>query len=691
MKSIKPLVLGVWMALNVSPSWAQSQPAAVPSILDSGRVIRQKPADQKPVKPKPVEAEPNPAVEILQTRSPESVSQSRDRIENERIVQQRTAVEPPSPATPNIRETRRVKPPQPVSQAMPAAPAESVFASPVAAPGVATPIVAAPVAAAPVAPAPAPAPTPAAAAPVVAMPSIVPQASGNTKLRRAPEAVKEDSRSVPLREADALNVPDVNIPLIGFREKYAVPEEAAPAPSPVVEAAPVPVAVPEQPQDTSVATSEPTTQSTTVLSTESRTEPDASVAEAPQPPVEIKAETPAAVYTAVKPASNILEMFALARGNSPTFRAAEALRDANLTESTIAKLAFLPTGSLGLTQSELEDSTRKVFRVGVPLFSLAVLAKFREADPLEIQAYANYRVQENALANEVFRVTSNLLRASEQERLNQANIDTLQQQVRFAEQAYREGQGTITDLRDTQVRLNQALANRIAAVSQRVSAEQEYRNLVGEPPSRQALQMSAGFKDIQIDTYEAYLQRATQGNPSYIAATQALKISELSILRSKGGVAPTVGLSAVASERNGRRTENVGIAVSIPFGVQDYLAVSVAKDKHRAQTETYRGIEQNLRLMIQQLQSLSASGRIEVAVRTDAISSAELSVQANQKSYLGGVRTQIEVLNSIQTLFDTQLQQINARLTLAQNVLKLELESGSEPVDALMKVQTLLF
>lgn len=666
MKSIKPLVLGIWMALNVGPSWAQSQPAAVPSILDSGRVIRQKPAEQKPVELKPVEAEPKPVVEILQTRSPESVSQSRDRIENERIVQQRTAVEPPPPATPNIRETRRVKPPQPVSQALPAAPVEPVVATPVAAPGVATPIVAAPVA-----------PASVVAAPVVAVPSIVPQASGSTKPRRAPEAVKEDSRSVPLREADALNVPDVNIPLIGFREKYAVPEEpvSTPASSPVVEAAPVPVAVPEQPQDTSVAT----------------TEPDTPVAEALQPPVEIKAARPAQVYTAVKPASNILEMFALARGNSPTFRAAEALRDANLTESTIAKLAFLPTGSLGLTQSELEDSTRTVFRVGVPLFSLAVLAKFREADPLEIQAYANYRVQENALANEVFRVTSNLLRASEQERLNQANIDTLQQQVRFAEQAYREGQGTITDLRDTQVRLNQALASRIAAVSQRVNAEQEYRNLVGEPPSRQALQMSAGFKDIQIDTYDAYLQRATQSNPSYISATQALKISELSILRSKGGVAPTVGLSAVASERNGRRTDNVGVAVSIPLGVQDYLAVSVAKDKHRAQTETYRGIEQNLRLMIQQLQSLSASGRIEVAVRTDAISSAELSVQANQKSYLGGVRTQIEVLNSIQTLFDTQLQQINARLTLAQNVLKLELESGSEPVDALMKVQTLLF
>ncbi|HEX4880090.1 MAG TPA: TolC family protein, partial [Limnobacter sp.] len=203
--------------------------------------------------------------------------------------------------------------------------------------------------------------------------------------------------------------------------------------------------------------------------------------------------------------------------------------------------------------------------------------------------------------------------------------------------------------------------------------------------------MSPGFKDIQIDTYEAYLERATQANPSYIAATQALKISELNVLSARGGVAPTVGLSAVASERNGRRTDNVGVSVNIPLGVQNYLGVSVAKDRHRAQTETYRGIEQNLRLMIQQLQSQSASGRIEVAVRTDAISSAELSVQANQKSYLGGVRTQIEVLNSIQTLFDTQVQQINARLTLAQNVLKLELESGAEPVDALLKVQSLLF
>lgn len=654
MKSIKPLVLGIVVALNSCPSWAQSSPAAVPSILDSRRVVRQKAAE-----PQAAASQTAPAAEILDTRPSESVERSRERIENERIIRSRTAVpyEPPRPATPNIRDTRRKKEVAPAAaEAQPVVtPDLPAVAAPVALPVVET--------ASPVAVAPAAAPV--AAAPTIAVPSIVP--GGGSRPKRAAEPAKDDTRSIPLREADALNVPDVNIPLIGFREKYAVPEE--------------PVSVPEP---TAV------TEAPTVTEAPAVTEPRA----APEPLAAPAQEVPpvaAAASLDVKPASNILEVFARARGNSPAFRAAEATRDANLTESTIAKLAFVPTGNIALTQSELEDSTRKVFRVGVPLFSLAALAKFREADPLEIQAYANFRVQENTLANEVFRVTSSLVRASEQERLNQANIDTLQQQVRFAEQAYREGQGTITDLRDTQVRLNQALASRIAVVSQRVSAEQEYRNLVGEPPSRQALQMSAGFKDIQIDTYDAYLQRAMQGNPSYISSTQALKISELGILRSKGGVTPTVGLSAVASERNGVRTDNVGVAVNIPLGVQDYLAVSVAKDKHRAQTETYRGIEQNLRLMIQQLQSQSASGRIEVAVRTDAISSAELSVQANQKSYLGGVRTQIEVLNSIQTLFDTQLQQINSRLTLAQNVLKLELESGAEPTDALLKVQTLLF
>ncbi len=389
--------------------------------------------------------------------------------------------------------------------------------------------------------------------------------------------------------------------------------------------------------------------------------------------------------------ASVLDAFLKAKRNSPAYRAAEATRDANLTEATISKLAFVPQGNLGLTQSELEDSTRKVARASVPLFSLSALATYREAKPREVLAYANFRVQENALATDVFRVISGLVRAIELERLNQATIDTLEQQAKFADSALKEGQGTITDLRDTQVRLNQALANRISIVNQRFNAEQEYRNLVGELPPRKSLQMTAGFKDIQIQEGSSYLGRAMEGNPAYLAAKQQLLISDLTILKSKGAVAPTLSASAIVSERNGIRNDNIGLTVSIPISAPDYLGLSVAKDKNRAVQETFRGIEQDLRLLVQQLQSASASGRIEVAVRSDAIVAAELSVQANQKSFLGGVRTQIEVLNSLQVLFDTQMQQANARLNLAQNVLRLELESGAEPIDALGKVQALLF
>lgn len=389
--------------------------------------------------------------------------------------------------------------------------------------------------------------------------------------------------------------------------------------------------------------------------------------------------------------ASILDAFLKAKRNSPAYRAAEATRDANLTEATISKLAFVPQGNVGLTQSELEDSTRKVARASVPLFSLSALATYREAKPREVLAYANFRVQENALATDVFRVISGLVRAIELERLNQATIDTLEQQAKFADSALKEGQGTITDLRDTQVRLNQALANRISIVNQRFNAEQEYRNLVGELPPRKSLQMTAGFKDILIQEGSSYLSRALDANPSYLAAKQQLQISDLTILKSQGAVAPTLSASAIVSERNGIRSDNIGLTVSIPISAPDYLGLSVAKDKNRAVQETFRGIEQNLKLLIQQLQSASASGRIEVAVRSDAIVAAELSVQANQKSFLGGVRTQIEVLNSLQVLFDTQMQQANARLTLAQNVLRLELESGAEPIDALSKVQALLF
>ena len=68
-----------------------------------------------------------------------------------------------------------------------------------------------------------------------------------------------------------------------------------------------------------------------------------------------------------------------------------------------------------------------------------------------------------------------------------------------------------------------------------------------------------------------------------------------------------------------------------------------------------------------------------------------LSVEANDKSFKGGVRSQIDVLNSIQTYYQVQQEYVTAILTLADNYLNLLLQAATPTNDAVAQVQTLLF
>jgi protease secretion system outer membrane protein len=106
--------------------------------------------------------------------------------------------------------------------------------------------------------------------------------------------------------------------------------------------------------------------------------------------------------------------------------------------------------------------------------------------------------------------------------------------------------------------------------------------------------------------------------------------------------------------------------------------------------EQVRDAEEKTRLDIHRYWSLVNAGLKELPIRLGAIDSAQLSVQANEKSFKGGVRSQIDVLNSIQTLFQVQQDHVNAVLNLADNYLNLLLQAATPTHQAIELVQTFL-
>ena len=131
--------------------------------------------------------------------------------------------------------------------------------------------------------------------------------------------------------------------------------------------------------------------------------------------------------------------------------------------------------------------------------------------------------------------------------------------------------------------------------------------------------------------------------------------------------------------------------MSFPLQGQTVAQISGARAQAERAREQRRQTEQGIQIDIERLRALVESGQEELIIRKEAIIAAELAVQSNLKSQQGGVRTTVDVLNSIQTLANVRNDYANTAATLAENYLSLMLQSAIETNEALAKVQHALF
>lgn len=93
--------------------------------------------------------------------------------------------------------------------------------------------------------------------------------------------------------------------------------------------------------------------------------------------------------------------------------------------------------------------------------------------------------------------------------------------------------------------------------------------------------------------------------------------------------------------------------------------------------ETLRFTQNTLVTDVTRLDAAIRSYRDEILVRQQALDSARLSVEANVKSYQGGVKTNIDVILSYQALADAEVALVNTRLLSSEAHLRMSLLAGS--------------
>lgn len=402
--------------------------------------------------------------------------------------------------------------------------------------------------------------------------------------------------------------------------------------------------------------------------------------------------TPAGLGAAVhRPGDlDLVSAYQLGTKYDATYRAALAERDVNREAATQTIAGYLPSASYTYNNIPTEGGARHVATVTQPIVSLGGLATLRQKGPRKRYADATMEVRAQDLATRTLTAVVDIIKANEATILNESRITAFKTQSDRAERLYKGGQGTITDARDIAVRYEQALANRALLAADQVAAAARLRSIVGVDVRPENFRLPTQFGIIAMQPQDAYLQEQAQTNPQVLAARETERISRLETRRVQGSLLPVIGLSGTYTAYNGQHTSYVGLAVSAPINAGGFFQIGSARASARKSAEETRQVEEKAKTELERLYALVGGGRDALAAQAQAIEAAEFAVEANTKSYEGGVRTNVDVVNAIQTVYETKNTYVQAAVNVAINYLNMLLLAGEDPEDAMAATQRFL-
>ena len=389
---------------------------------------------------------------------------------------------------------------------------------------------------------------------------------------------------------------------------------------------------------------------------------------------------------------NLSVMFIQARGHDAKFRTAEIDKTLNKFQADLSYSAFAPTLNYNLSDTlSLNNSRQNTLSITQPLWSMEKFEELRKGRYKETLADALYTAQEQDLASRVYVAVANLITQNEAIKSNQVRVSTLRKQLDRISRMIELGFGTITDERDIKVRFEQASANIVSLEINRRNAVIQIMTLTNNSIDAKEFDFPETHTLKNRFDINSLLASVESSNPNLIAARSSEEISTLEAARQRDLMLPS--FSVTQSKRWGDITNDslTTFSVSMPIDATKVIAGLSASASEAKAAEVRRQTEEQTRMLTKQLYESVVLGRQALDTKKNAVEAAKLSVDANERSSTAGVRTTIEVLNSIDTLYQTRNEYASTAVNLGNSFLNLLLISGTPPEDAIAQTQAFLF
>ena len=411
-------------------------------------------------------------------------------------------------------------------------------------------------------------------------------------------------------------------------------------------------------------------------------------------------------------ALSLQQAYEAALRNDPTYRMRIQEREAGRENAIQGRAGLLPSVSASFSANRnISDRTQprqlatgetvpftdypryisrsSTVQLRQPILNLDAFVRYRQGKVQDAQSAQALEAGTDEVAVRVAQAYMDALFADDQVALSKVQRDMYQEQQKVNARLFDHGEGTRTDMLETQARYDLAEAQLIEAEDNLKAARETLQGVIGMEPGRLD-QLGDNFRPLPQDvaTYEEWEKLALANNNMLATTRLAVENQRLEIQRQRAGHAPRVDFLATYNKGDSETLNQLGLestnrqlGVQINFPIYNGGGISsatrqAAANYGRAQAE-FDARRNEILVELRRAHSIVESSGRKVDALVKAVDSAKVLMTATEKSIKGGVRINLDLLNAQQTLFTSQRDLAQARYGYLLGVIRLRAAAGT--------------
>lgn len=414
-------------------------------------------------------------------------------------------------------------------------------------------------------------------------------------------------------------------------------------------------------------------------------------------------------------AIGLMEAYEAALANDSVYRAARHANEAGQEYKIIGRSNLLPnvaaSYSINKNDSEVKssgngfsfeedrdyNSRNTAIQLRQPIVNLESWARYRQGNlQTEISDY-EFQEQKQAIIQRLFGLYAQANYAEDVLALSTAERDAFKLQAEANAAMAKAGTGTKTALLEAQAKLNLAKAQVIESENTVMDGKNALERMIGTPVDALAGLRQDFTAATEPEAFDFWKKTALENNPELAAQRQAVALAYQDVRRNRAAHAPTLDAVAsisktesdtVATFNQEIDNKSIGLQLNIPIyagGSVNALTRQAEANYQKAKDELESKTNDMLLDLRKQYNNV-ASSVVKMAALEQSVEAAELLITATKKSQLGGIRTNLDVLDARKQLFEAKRGLSEARYTYLVAKINLKKTAGVLIVNDLQKI-----